>query len=211
MFTGSSLKSAVGLEATDAQLNPFHGSVGELNFDPLQIGKKATPRDSRGLETDTAGSLGETAPSNGSSNNWFFSTNSTSTHRRQLYGSDETWQGLFSVIYCRSRETGAKTEVPLKKAAGKSVSKRKLEKVVLFEYFAPKAKRVLLAGSFNHWKAEKTVLSKDSEGKWRVKLTLPHGRYEYRFCVDGVWQNDQKAVECVPNSFGSWNCVIEVQ
>lgn len=81
---------------------------------------------------------------------------------------------------------------------------------IIFEYYAPQAKKVELAGTFNDWNSSKTPLKKDKEGKWKVSLTLPPGRYEYRYFVDGVWQNDQRPVECVPNPFGTWNCVLQI-
>ena len=93
----------------------------------------------------------------------------------------------------------------------KSKTKKKLEKKIRFEYFAPQAERVALGGDFNQWDPSKTPLAKDAEGKWKVEINLPSGRYEYRYQVDGNWQNEQKPVECVPNPFGSWNCVVEIQ
>ena len=86
-----------------------------------------------------------------------------------------------------------------------TIAKKKIE----FEFFAPEAKQVQLAGDFNSWDPQKTPLKKDRDGKWRASLSLPSGRYEYRFFVDGGWQNDQRPVECVPNAFGTWNCVLE--
>ncbi|MBI3313005.1 MAG: isoamylase early set domain-containing protein [Candidatus Omnitrophica bacterium] len=88
---------------------------------------------------------------------------------------------------------------------------KKLEKVVLFEYYAPLAKKVQLAGTFNKWSPVGTELKKDPKGKWKISLKLPQGRYEYRYFVDGDWQNDQRPVECIPNAFGSWNCVVAVE
>ena len=87
----------------------------------------------------------------------------------------------------------------------------KLEKKIEFEYYAPQAKKVELAATFNGWKSSETPLKKDNAGKWRVSLNLVPGRYEYRYFVDGSWQNDLRPVECVPNAFGSWNCVVEVR
>ena len=86
-------------------------------------------------------------------------------------------------------------------------SKSKIE----FEFFAPQAKNVELGGSFNSWKSSQHPLKKDRSGKWKATLELKSGRYEYRFLVDGNWQNDQRPVECIPNAFGTWNCVIEVR
>lgn len=84
------------------------------------------------------------------------------------------------------------------------------EKTVSFEYFAPESENVFLAGTFNGWNPGLTPLKKSKNGTWKVSLKLPPGRYEYRFWVDDTWQNDQKPVECVPNAFGTWNCVIEI-
>ena len=83
-------------------------------------------------------------------------------------------------------------------------------KKVSFEYYAPQAKKVQLAGDFNGWNPQKTVLKEGKKGKWEATLSLSSGRYQYRFYVDGNWQNDQKPVECLPNPYGTWNCVIEV-
>ena len=82
-------------------------------------------------------------------------------------------------------------------------------KKINFEYFAPESKKVEVVGSFNDWKP--VSLKKGNEGKWAVSIDLKPGRYEYRFFVDGTWQNDQRQCECVPNNFGTWNCVIEVK
>ncbi len=87
---------------------------------------------------------------------------------------------------------------------------KNVKKPVLFEFFAPQAERVQLAGTFNGWNPALTPLRKNKEGFWKVSLELERGRYEYRYWVDGSWQNDQNPVECVPNAFGTWNCVIEV-
>ena len=94
--------------------------------------------------------------------------------------------------------------------AAHSKSSTKPEKKVIFEYYAPSAEKVQVAGDFNHWVPSKTPLKKERDGKWKVVLTLPAGRYQYRFLVDGNWQNDQKPAECVPNPFGTWNCVVEI-
>jgi len=83
-------------------------------------------------------------------------------------------------------------------------------KAVVFEFYAPQAKRVQLAGSFNSWDPATTPLRRSRDGKWKAALKLPPGRYEYRFWVDGHWHNDPSRLECVPNPFGTWNCVIEI-
>ena len=87
----------------------------------------------------------------------------------------------------------------------------RLEGKVEFEFFAPEAKKVQIAGDFNNWDPDKSPLKKALDDKWRITLQLKPGRYEYRYFVDGNWQNDQRSVECVPNVFGTWNCVAKVQ
>ena len=92
-----------------------------------------------------------------------------------------------------------------------SSSKAKGTAKVLFEFYAPEAQKVQVAGSFNEWNPSKTPLKKERDGKWKATLELPPGRYEYRYWVDGDWQNDQRPVECAPNPFGSWNCILVVR
>lgn len=85
-----------------------------------------------------------------------------------------------------------------------------LEKKIVFEYYAPGAQSAALAGAFNEWNPSRHPLKNEEGGWWRIALRLPPGRYEYRYLIDGIWENDQRPVICVPNPFGSWNCVIEV-
>jgi 1,4-alpha-glucan branching enzyme len=84
------------------------------------------------------------------------------------------------------------------------------EKTVDFKFYAPQAKKVELGGCFNNWKSSKNPMKKDATGNWKTSLKLKPGRYQYRYLVDGVWQNAQEPGECVPNAFGSWNCIMEV-
>ena len=90
------------------------------------------------------------------------------------------------------------------------LKKNNPQKDVTFEFYAPSAKDIRLAGTFNDWDASQYPLRKDNAGNWRLSLALKSGRYEYRYLVDGNWENDQRPVACVPNAFGAWNCVVEV-
>ena len=110
----------------------------------------------------------------------------------------------------------------MKKAEGTTTKKAKTTKSssacscestvsnVTFEYFAPEAKQVYLAGTFNNWNTGTTALRKEKSGRWQIEMALQPGKYEYRYLVDGSWQNDQRPVGCVKNSFGGSNCVLEV-
>jgi 1,4-alpha-glucan branching enzyme len=110
-----------------------------------------------------------------------------------------------------SKASAVKTSAA-KSSASKSCAAKicDRDKVVSFKYYAPQAKKVFVGGGFNDWKPEKHPMKKDSKGNWTVTLKLLPGRYEYRYLVDGVWQNSQEPVECVPNALGSWNCIAEV-
>jgi 1,4-alpha-glucan branching enzyme len=101
----------------------------------------------------------------------------------------------------RSRRHNHKTDV--------KDESRRMEVELTFE--APQAERVFVAGDFNHWRAGDLRLRRDETGTWRIPLWLAPGRYEYRFIVDGEWQNDPQASACVPNEFGSSNCVLVVK
>ena len=79
-----------------------------------------------------------------------------------------------------------------------------------FRFYAPQAKRVNLAGTFNKWSTKTLSAKKDSYGNWIVKVNLKPGTHEYKFFVDGSWLNDPRCTRMVSNSFGSKNSVIEI-
>ncbi len=80
-----------------------------------------------------------------------------------------------------------------------------------FKFYAPNAKKVSLAGSFNNWNTKEFCAKKDTKGNWVVKMSLKPGRYEYKFFVDGAWINDPNCTDCVSNSFGSSNSVLNIK
>lgn len=79
-----------------------------------------------------------------------------------------------------------------------------------FVLFAPDAKAVFVAGSFNKWNPGCTPLINIGHGRWVKYLPLPPRRYEYQFVVDGRWMHDRAAQELVDNPFGGLNSVIEI-
>ncbi len=84
-------------------------------------------------------------------------------------------------------------------------------KKVQFEFSAPEAREVFVAGEFNDWDRTANPLRRDKSGMWKLTLPLMPGRYEYRFLTDGNWENDRSCSGCVPNEFGSVNCVRIVE
>jgi hypothetical protein len=61
----------------------------------------------------------------------------------------------------------------------------KVESGIEFTYTDPYAASVSLAGLFNNWSMNATPLTMDDEGVWRVVITLPPGKHEYKFVVNG--------------------------
>ena len=84
-------------------------------------------------------------------------------------------------------------------------------KSAAFKLYAPQAKKVSVAGSFNNWKANKLLAKKDTKGNWAVAARLKPGRYEYKFVVDGNWVTDPHCNWIVTNNLGTQNCVIEIR
>ncbi|MCU0651612.1 MAG: glycogen-binding domain-containing protein [Candidatus Omnitrophica bacterium] len=92
------------------------------------------------------------------------------------------------------------------------MAKTTSSKSATFKLFAPKAKRVSLAGSFNNWDTKAHAAKKDLKGNWAAKISLKPGRYEYKFFVDGTWINDPSCNGgCITNSFGTQNCIVEIK
>jgi 1,4-alpha-glucan branching enzyme len=81
---------------------------------------------------------------------------------------------------------------------------------VRFEFSHLTAKRVCLAGSFNHWQPEGRSLHSSGAGDWWKETSLAPGSYEYCFVVDGKWMPDPRAMESVANPFGGRNSVLHV-
>ena len=81
---------------------------------------------------------------------------------------------------------------------------------VTFSLAAPEAQTVLLAGDFTSWQQAPLALKKSKAGVWKKAVSLPAGRYEYRFLVDGEWRNDPLCTHRQQNEFGAENCVCVV-
>jgi 1,4-alpha-glucan branching enzyme len=87
---------------------------------------------------------------------------------------------------------------------------KELYKEIEFSFYAPRAKDVKLAGSFTDWNSKPIKLKSSKDGKWQTTVRLKPGTYEYRFLVDGKWENDQNPVQLKQNEFGSVNCVLGI-
>ena len=83
-------------------------------------------------------------------------------------------------------------------------------KQVRFSVDAPNAQKVFLAGDFTDWeKNARPMRRSKAGGSFVATVTLPKGRHEYKFIVDGSWHPDPKA-QSVQNRFGTHNSVVKV-
>jgi 1,4-alpha-glucan branching enzyme len=75
---------------------------------------------------------------------------------------------------------------------------------------APDAEEVDLVGDFNQWNPKMHPMKQQYDGTWSKILMLPPGRYEYKFLVDGEWQEDPENGLMITNCFGTRNSVLIV-
>jgi 1,4-alpha-glucan branching enzyme len=87
---------------------------------------------------------------------------------------------------------------------------KQIKKKVEFSLDAPEATTVLLAGDFTGWQQKPLAFTRQKTGIWKLSVVLPSGAYQYRFLVDGQWQNDPSCSTRCLNEFGSENCVCKV-
>jgi hypothetical protein len=84
-------------------------------------------------------------------------------------------------------------------------------KEVTFAMESSAAKDIYIAGDFNGWEInDESRLARGENGYWEKHVRLPHGRYRYKFVVDGEWTIDSKNQECEINAFGSFDSVMEI-
>ena len=83
---------------------------------------------------------------------------------------------------------------------------------VTMNLHAPEAHRVAVAGTFNKWKADAHMLTKQENGVWTVSIPLKPGEYSYMFIVDGkAWVTDPNAETYHDDGFGNKNAVMRVR
>lgn len=79
---------------------------------------------------------------------------------------------------------------------------------VEFIFISTRAQRVTIAGDFNGWQPcfEMTRLD---ESRWRSRMKLAPGIYQFRYCADGQWHTDYAAFGLEHGPFGL-NSVVKV-
>ena len=84
-------------------------------------------------------------------------------------------------------------------------------KEVTFVMEPSAAKDIYIAGDFNDWQLnDGSRLARGENGCWEKQVKLPHGRYRYKFVVDGEWMVDSKNQLREINAFGSFDSVMEI-
>lgn len=93
----------------------------------------------------------------------------------------------------------------------------------IFQFFAPAAKSVNLAGDFNNWGGTLNgnrfdpsidpMQDEDGDGVWVIVRELNPGRYEYKFVLDnGVkWESDPSNPFKEDDGYGGKNSIIIVK
>ena len=84
------------------------------------------------------------------------------------------------------------------------------EQEVVLTFYAPEAKTVHVAGTFNDWSPDANPMASIGSEGWSAHLLLKSGQYEYRFVVDGIWTEDPQATQSTTNSYGGRNSVLKV-
>ena len=73
-----------------------------------------------------------------------------------------------------------------------------------------KAKKVIVAGSFNKWDEHLFKMNKTKNG-WELTLQMKPNIYQYRFIVDGQWMEDPENPHKTRNEFDEYNSVIDIK
>jgi chromosome partitioning protein len=110
-----------------------------------------------------------------------------------------------SVQVPEKRESVLSTQEEIEKSFGLDI------KEVTFAVESPAAKDIYIAGDFNDWMInDESRLARLENGCWEKRVRLPHGRYRYKFFVDGEWTIDSKNQGREINAFGSFDSIMEI-
>lgn len=97
----------------------------------------------------------------------------------------------------------------------------KVEGGILFQFEAPTAKQVNLAGSFNDWGGtlhgpfDPSIdpMHRSPSDIWQIVVPLEPGVYEYKFVINNgeAWREDPHNPEKVDDGYGGFNSVLVVK
>ena len=82
---------------------------------------------------------------------------------------------------------------------------------VRFVLYAPSARHVAVAGTFNQWDRNAAPLMRaGTTGVWMTTLALPVGQHQYAFVVDGERWVADPAAPAIDDGFGRRNSMVAV-
>ncbi len=87
---------------------------------------------------------------------------------------------------------------------------RVMDEGVVFVYQSPEAESVQVAADFNDWVPE-SMMDDDKDGIWEKLFPLQPGVYQYKFLVDGKWQDDPNNPQVAESPYGGMNSVVTVE
>jgi len=82
---------------------------------------------------------------------------------------------------------------------------------VVLRLFGYEGRKVQLAGDFNDWIPDNGVITRHANGVVEKIVMLMPGTYQYRYVVDGTWQEDPSNPEQVANFSGGFNSILHVE
>lgn len=82
---------------------------------------------------------------------------------------------------------------------------------VEFRIHKPRARFVSVVGDFNNWNPENDLLTKGSDGIWRLTKHLPVGKYLYKYVIDGKWAPDLYNSASASDVTGEICSVLKIQ
>ncbi|MEW6555852.1 MAG: CsgG/HfaB family protein [Elusimicrobiota bacterium] len=81
-----------------------------------------------------------------------------------------------------------------------------------FDETPPGTETVYLAGTFSDWSPTVHKMKKNKNGIWTVTIPLSHGRYQYKFVIDGIyWKEDPNNPDKTDDGYGGYNSVLEIK
>lgn len=83
---------------------------------------------------------------------------------------------------------------------------------LIFQYHDDSAKSVSVAGDFNQWNPERSMMNVRN-GSWTLEIPTPAaGRYRYKFFVDGTrWVEDPSNGAKETDEYGGFNSVLQLK
>lgn len=80
-----------------------------------------------------------------------------------------------------------------------------------FRIYDENADFVSIAGDFNNWNPENDILIKGSDNIWRLTKKLPHGRYRYKYIINGEWKVDLYNPDTAADDTGGTASLLNVK